>query len=109
MSKEAKPSQPATPKYGEVVQRLEDVVKRLEGGELSLEDSLKAFEEGIGLVRKGERLLGDAEKRIEQLLSEDGEDKAAPIELNGESRAGKGDAGVAKPKAESDAEDDVPF
>jgi exodeoxyribonuclease VII small subunit len=66
--------------YGEVVQRLEEVVRRLEGGELSLEDSLKAFEEGIGLVRRGERLLNDAEKRIEQLLADGGEDRAVPLE-----------------------------
>jgi exodeoxyribonuclease VII small subunit len=66
--------------YGEVVQRLEDVVRRLEGGELSLEDSLKAFEEGIGLVRRGERLLGEAEKRIEQLLVDGGEERAVPLE-----------------------------
>jgi len=93
MSKETKAPNGAQPKYGEVVQRLEDVVRRLEGGDLSLEDSLKAFEEGIGLVRKGEKLLGDAEKRVEQLLSEDGEDKAVPLDL----------------PATPDGKDDVPF
>jgi len=66
--------------YAQVVERLEDVVKRLEGGQLSLEDSLKAFEEGIGLVKRGESLLTAAEKRIEQLLEADGELKAVPLE-----------------------------
>src|SRR5258708_22508932 len=66
--------------YGEVVSRLEEVVKLLEAGELSLEDSLKAFEEGIGLVRRGEKLLGSAEKRIEQLLDADGESKVVPLQ-----------------------------
>lgn len=81
MVKDTKTNDQAPEKYGEVVQRLEEVVKRLEGGELSLEDSLKAFEEGIGLVRRGERLLSAAEKRIEQLLDDDGEPKVVPLEL----------------------------
>jgi exodeoxyribonuclease VII small subunit len=95
-------------KYGEVVQRLEEVVKRLEGGDLSLEDSLKAFEEGIGLVRKGERLLGDAEKRVEQLLSEDGEDKAVPLNLPANGASANG-AKAPSPANVPDAEEDVPF
>ncbi len=89
-------------KYGEVVNRLEDVVKRLEGGELSLEDSLKAFEEGVHLVRSGEKLLSQAEKRIEQLLSEEGEEKVAPLKL-----APSGPQAAEPPKPADD--DDVPF
>ncbi len=77
--------------YGEVVQRLDEVVRRLEGGELSLEDSLKAFEDGIGLVRKGEELLSRAEKRIEQLLSEDGH--TAPARAVDEWRCRRAGAG----------------
>ena len=67
--------------YGEVVARLQQIVEELEGGELPLEDSLEKFEAGIGLVKQAEGILGDAEKRIEQLLSEDGKTtplKAAP-------------------------------
>jgi exodeoxyribonuclease VII small subunit len=77
---------PGTQSYAEVVSRLEDVVKRLEAGELSLEDSLKAFEEGIGLVKRGESLLNAAEKRIEQLLEEDGELKEVPFEAEANAR-----------------------
>ncbi len=98
--------------YGEVVQRLEEVVKLLEGGELSLEDSLKAFEEGIGLVRRGEKLLSTAEKRIEQLLDDDGESKVVPLEL-----PPSGSAPVAGAKSESpqrpapanSEHEDIPF
>ena len=90
----------ATEKYGEVVQRLEDVVKRLEGGELTLEDSLKAFEEGIGLVRRGEKLLTEAEARIEQLLAGEGETRSAPLDAPATAApAGPGRA----------ADDDAPF
>jgi exodeoxyribonuclease VII small subunit len=98
-----KEAKAAPEKYGEVVHHLEDVVKRLEGGELTLEDSLKAFEEGIRLVRTGEKLLSHAEKRIEQLLSEDGEEKAAPLKL-----APAGGQAAEAPKAD-DEDDDVPF
>lgn len=65
--------------YGEVVSRLEQVVQALEGGELSLEESLDRFAEGITLVKQGESILSDAEKRIEQLLSEDG--RTAPLRV----------------------------
>jgi exodeoxyribonuclease VII small subunit len=67
--------------YSEVVQRLQALVEQLEGGGLSLEDSLERFAEGIQLVRKGEKLLSEAEKRIEQLLSDDGGAKVVPLEL----------------------------
>jgi exodeoxyribonuclease VII small subunit len=66
--------------YGDVVQKLEEMVARLEGGTLSLEESLKSFEEGIKLVRRGEQLLNAAEKRIEELLSADGQDEAVPLQ-----------------------------
>ena len=66
--------------YGDVVRRLEDMVGRLEGGTLSLEDSLKSFEEGIKLVRRGEQLLNAAEKRIEELLNEEGRDVVVPLQ-----------------------------
>ena len=64
--------------YSDVVQRLQTLVEQLEGGGLSLEDSLEKFAEGIQLVRKGEKLLSEAEKRIEQLLSDDG-NKIVPL------------------------------
>jgi exodeoxyribonuclease VII small subunit len=65
--------------YGEVVARLKEIVEALEAGELSLEDSLERFGEGINLVKQGEKLLADAEKRIEQLVSEDG--RTAPLKV----------------------------
>ena len=110
MSNQIKTGEQGPESYGEVVKRLEDVVKRLEGGELSLEDSLKAFEEGIGLVRRGENLLSSAEKRIEQLLDEDGESKIVPLDLPA---SGGGQPAKSEPpgsSAPADAADqDIPF
>ncbi|MFT6631779.1 MAG: exodeoxyribonuclease VII small subunit [Bacteriovoracaceae bacterium] len=49
------------------LQKLEDVVSSLEGGELSLDESIKKFEEGIKLYKGCKDLLGAAEKKISVL------------------------------------------
>lgn len=49
--------------------RLRDVVQKLESGELSLEQSLAVYEEGVQLARRGQQLLASAEKRVEILVS----------------------------------------
>lgn len=65
--------------YSEVLGRLQHVVESLEKGELSLEESLERFADGVRLVKHGEQMLKDAEQRIERLLSEDGH--VAPLEV----------------------------
>jgi exodeoxyribonuclease VII small subunit len=50
---------------------LEGIVQRLEKGELPLEDSLVAFERGIGLVRQLSQRLQEVEQRVEVLLKTD--------------------------------------
>jgi exodeoxyribonuclease VII small subunit len=97
-------SQKKTESYGEVVSKLESVVKRLEGGELSLEDSLQEFEEGIRLVRMGEKLLGAAERRVEQLLHDEQGEHAAPLEAP---PARASSPGATSPEKAED--EDVPF
>ncbi len=57
-------------KFETAMKKLEDVVKKLEGGELSLDDSLKAFEEGVKLSGFCSRKLNDAEKRVEVLIKQ---------------------------------------
>jgi exodeoxyribonuclease VII small subunit len=69
--------------YSEVVERLEDVVKKLETGQLSLEDTLAEFEKGIRLVQRGEELLAQADRRVQELLEHQGQDKAVPLETKG--------------------------
>lgn len=60
--------------FDEVLEQLRTVVAQLEQGNLGLEDSLKVYEDGIGLARRGHTLLDGAEKRVELLLrvGEDG-------------------------------------
>ena len=60
----------AVEKFETALKKLEEVVKRLEGGELSLEESLKAFEEGVKLAGFCSGKLNEAEKRVELLLKQ---------------------------------------
>lgn len=60
---------------------LEGVVRQLEVGDVPLEESMKAFEKGIGLIRECEAKLEDAKGKIEKLIKESGGDlKTAPFE-----------------------------
>jgi exodeoxyribonuclease VII small subunit len=50
------------------IESLEEVVEHLESGDLSLEDSLAAFEKGVGLVRYCSEKLNEVQKRVELLV-----------------------------------------
>src|ERR687896_1243447 len=52
------------------LEELEGVVDQLESGDLSLEDSLAAFEKGIGLVKYCNQKLNEVEKKIELLVKD---------------------------------------
>jgi len=60
----------ATEKFESALKKLEEVVNRLEGGELSLDDSLKAFEEGVKYANFCSKKLDEAESRVELLLKQ---------------------------------------
>ena len=53
--------------YEQALERLEALVRRMEQGEVPLEESLKAFEEGQRLVARCRVILDDAERRIQQM------------------------------------------
>ena len=65
--------------FDALLARLRDVVVRLESGELSLEQSLAAYEEGVALARRGHDLLAAAEKRVEIVVSASGTIETAPL------------------------------
>ena len=56
-------------RFEDILVRLRGLVDRLEGGNLPLEDSLRAFEEGMELCRRGTVILDGAEKKVEALLA----------------------------------------
>ncbi len=78
----------AEKKFEEALKELEEIVRKMESGDLTLEKSLESFEEGVRLSRFCSKRLDEAERRIEILLkNEEGLD--------------------IKPFRESD--DDIPF
>jgi exodeoxyribonuclease VII small subunit len=60
----------AEAKFEDAFQKLEAIVKKLEEGNLTLEESLKAFEEGVRLSRFCSKKLDEAEKKVEILLKD---------------------------------------
>lgn len=54
-------------KFEKALERLEKIVEELEGGDISLEDSLKKYEEGVKLSAVCQQRLAQAEKKIEVL------------------------------------------
>ena len=56
--------------FEQSIEELEQIVRQLEKGELTLEDSLKQFEKGISLARHCHNVLQQAEQKIETLTAE---------------------------------------
>jgi len=71
---------PETARFEEILTRLRGLVERLEGGNLPLEESLRAFEEGMELCRRGTVILDGAEKKVELLLGSAGAPRLTPFD-----------------------------
>ena len=70
--------------FEQSLDQLENLVEAMEGGDLSLEDSLKAFEQGIKLSRECQTALSTAEQKVQLLLEENGQLKAVDLDDAGE-------------------------
>jgi exodeoxyribonuclease VII small subunit len=57
-------------KFEDAMERLENIVESLESGDLSLEESLKIFEEGMNLVNFCSKKLEEAEKKVTMLIKD---------------------------------------
>ncbi|MGB1008933.1 MAG: exodeoxyribonuclease VII small subunit [Thiolinea sp.] len=68
-----------TPDFETALEELESLVQRMEGGELSLEDSLKEFERGVQLTRICQDALKSAEQRV-KVLSTNGGEQDFPVD-----------------------------
>jgi exodeoxyribonuclease VII small subunit len=83
-----KPEPPKKPDFERSLARLEEVVRRLESPQLSLDEALKLFEEGVGLSRECQKQLEEAEGRVEILLKKaDGKIVAEAFEPEGENKS----------------------
>ncbi len=68
--------------FEEAVARLEEIVEKLESGELPLNESLALFEEGIKLTRECSRQLTEAQGQLETLVKKpDGSTDTEPLEV----------------------------
>ncbi len=71
---------------GKALDRLEEIVNKLEREELELEDSLRLFDEGMELIRAAEHDLIESEGRLKQVLVDrSGKERLADVDLTEES------------------------
>ena len=76
------------PDFERSLARLEEVVRKLESPQLSLDEAMRLFEEGVGLSSECQKQLEEAEGRVEILLKKaDGKFSAEPFEPEGESKS----------------------
>ena len=70
----------AAPALETSLDSLETLVERMESGELTLEDSLQAFEQGVKLTRECQQALSQAEQKVRILLEQDPQAEPVPFE-----------------------------
>ncbi len=63
--------------FEDSLKQLEDLVERLESGEISLEESLQDFESGVALVRTLRERLDQAQQRVDKIVEQEGGETAA--------------------------------
>tara|TARA_Y100001949_G_C15906248_1_gene294831 strand:+ start:575 stop:820 length:246 start_codon:yes stop_codon:yes gene_type:complete len=60
--------------FESTLSEIEKIIDSLEEGNLSLEDSIEAYEKGISLTKACQKMLADAELKIKKLSSKEGEE-----------------------------------
>lgn len=94
-----------TTSFEKALEDLENIVEKLEKGELSLNESLALFERGVKLARYLRDELEKAEKKVEILLkNEKGEIKEKPFDL-----AKEGEASAEEESSDPGKDEDLPF
>lgn len=68
MIKKAREKEEGSEHFDQQLGKLRSIVEKMEQGDLSLDDSLKLFEEGIGLARRLFDILNRSEGKVEELL-----------------------------------------
>ena len=66
--------------FEQSLEKLEKLVEQMEEGDLTLEESLKTFEEGIRLTRECQQALSSAEQKVKLLIEENGQISASDFE-----------------------------
>src|ERR1700691_4424937 len=97
-------------KFEDELKDLEGIVGQIDSGELSLEDSITAFERGVGLVRSLNQKLDEVERKVELLMrNAQGDLKTTPYDP----AAAKAERGHQEDEAKKDGQkkddEDIPF
>ncbi len=108
------------PGFEESMASLETIVIQLESGDLPLERALELFQDGVGLARRCQSQLEEAERKVELLLRERGEIRAIPFDPSKTAQGGESENSApatsaqagqavrqAGPENDPDKEDDV--
>ena len=84
MARKTTPTQDSSPvaDFEQSMQSLEDLVARMETGEMTLEESLAAYERGVGLYRHCQTALEQAELRVRLLSDPANPDDARPFDAS---------------------------
>lgn len=69
-----------TPDFETALAELEELVEKMEQGELNLDESLKQFERGVLLTRVCQKALQEAEQKVQILLEKDGQTSLEPFD-----------------------------
>jgi len=98
-------------KFEDELKDLEGIVGQIDSGELSLEDSIAAFERGVGLVRSLNQKLDEVERKVELLMrNAQGELKTTPYDPSaGGAESGGKEDGRRKNAPGKDDDEDLPF
>lgn len=73
------PASSAVTSFEQSLGQLEQLVEKMEAGELSLEESLAAYEQGVGLFRQCQQALEQAQLRVQLLTNPEQPDSAQPF------------------------------
>ena len=76
---DAAPAASAVTDFEQSLDALEHLVEKMEQGQMSLEDSLAAYERGVGLYRRCQQALEQAELRVRLLSDPEQPDSAEPF------------------------------
>ncbi len=74
------PRKKNTTQFEDAMTELEQLVEQMEQGDISLEESLQAFERGIKLTRTCQKALNDAEQKVQILMEKNGQQTLEPFD-----------------------------
>lgn len=93
-------------KFEKALDQLEKIVEALEAGDLTLDEALKRYEEGVKLSRACTKKLGEAEKKIETLTRQLNDFSDSEVEMEDASKSKKAEKKKTK-RPESDLGDEL--